>query len=176
MTLKYEQSAEDYTDFNYYFLWSNPGKKHKRIINGLLPLSFFLLFIFLKRGFAISTYGPGEALVLGIGVLFLFIQDELVYRNCKRLVKKQVLSGKTVDVLSTRTITLQDDQLIEATPNTRSQIQWSAFEKIGETNKHFFLLFNGNQGIIVPKRAFHQAEEQNNFRSFVTEKINTTQL
>ncbi len=52
-----------------------------------------------------------------------------------------------------------------------TQYHWSAFQEIQETDRHLFLMFDAEKGIILPKRSFADDQEAHNFKSMIQIKI-----
>jgi hypothetical protein len=171
MTLTFDQIAEDYMDFNYYYYWSNPDKKEDRIVKSLLPLIFFVLLVLATKGMNVQQYGWAEINLLAFGLLMAAAMGWFVKWNNKRKIKSLIASGKNIDIVGRRTLQLEEERLIAQTESSKTEIRWSAFEKVRETKDHFFLFVQVHQAIVVPKRVLNSPEEVNFFRDFVFHKI-----
>jgi hypothetical protein len=171
MILKYELTAQDYMDFNFYFHWTSPDQTEARIVKSVTIPICIALYIYIVRGPRIERYGTAEVMFLSYGIIVAVLMGRFVKWNIKRKVKNLISSGKNTDLLGMKTLHLEEDKLIEQTDNSKSEILWSAFEKFKESKDHFFLFIHVNQAIIVPKRALSQSMEIDSFRNFITQKI-----
>ena len=66
---------------------------------------------------------------------------------------------------------LEEEKLIAQTERSKTEIQWSAFEKVRETKDHFFLFLQMHQAIVIPKKVLKSPVEIDFFRDFVFQKI-----
>ena len=83
-----------------------------------------------------------------------------------------VNSGKNKNLLGLKKITLGEEKLTATTASSTSEVHWSGFECLEESQTHFFLYTAVNQAIVIPKRVFSNGEEINHFRAFVKSKMN----
>ena len=171
MTLTFNQTPEDFMDFNYYYYWSNPDKKEDRIVKSILPLLFFVLFVLFRKGMNFQQYGWAEINLFVFGLLVAASMGWIMKWDNKRKIKNLIASGKNIDMVGRRTLQLEEESLIAQTESSKTEIRWSAFEKIRETKDHFFLFIHVNQAIVVPKRVLNSPKEVDFFRDFVFQRI-----
>jgi hypothetical protein len=56
------------------------------------------------------------------------------------------------------TVTLSETSLVEKTPITNSEFQWSGIHSVVDAGKHFFIFIAANMACVIPKRAFPDSE------------------
>ncbi|MCW3073914.1 MAG: hypothetical protein JWP69_983 [Flaviaesturariibacter sp.] len=170
MTIEFIQTTQDIIELNYHCHWSAPGKKESRFVNSVLPLSGFILLIFLNKGIAFEKYGIAEYLILSIGVFCLFSMSWMTKLYIKRKAIGVINSGKNTDLLGTRTYVLDEERFIEITASSKAEILWTAFENITETQDYFFLFNHVNSAYILPKRVFENQKEIESFRNIASNR------
>ena len=61
------------------------------------------------------------------------------------------------------TVTLSETSLVEKTPITNSEFQWSGIHSVVDARKHFFIFIAANMACVIPKRAFPDQETTHAF-------------
>ncbi len=167
MTLTYEQTEQDYIDFNFYYYWERPERLWSRILSRILPVPLFVALISTR----IADYGLVEILLISLGFLFsIFATPYFKWRN-KIRIKRVIKSGKNADIIGSRTIHFTEEGITESTKNSHGEIKWDAFEYLRETEKYLFLFVTVNQAIIFPKRIFVSIDEIEAVKSFIGKKV-----
>lgn len=169
MTLTFEQTEQDYIDFNFYYLWERPERRWTRILSRILPVPLFMALI----STPISDYGSVEILfILFIFFISMFFTPYMRWRNNIRI-RRVIRSGKNTDMVGIRTVQFTNEGVIETTNHSTGEIKWTAFEYLRETQKHLFLFVTVNQAIILPKRIFSPLDEVEVIKKLIYEKIAT---
>lgn len=61
--------------------------------------------------------------------------------------------------------------IVFMTADIDSNLQWSLYDKVWETEKFYFLFYGGNTFTLIPKRAFDGKEQEEVFKSMLKRKI-----
>ncbi len=85
---------------------------------------------------------------------YLFVGLGLLLSNIGKM-------NKTI--LTDCTITLSDDIIILESVYSRSEVQWTAIQKLVQTRSHIFLYVQQHGAITIPKRAFDSEDACDQF-------------
>ncbi|MGI8788109.1 MAG: YcxB family protein [Pyrinomonadaceae bacterium] len=64
-----------------------------------------------------------------------------------------------------------EDGIVFKTADIDSNLQWSLYDKVWETEKFYFLFYGRNTFTLIPKRAFESREQKAVFKSMLRRKI-----
>ncbi len=170
MTLEYEQTAQDYIDFNYYYNWTDPAKKWVRLRYRLACLFFFLILV-LPRAFRRGGFSKADIGLILFGVLIALITTPLVKWSNRNRVNKIIRTGKNTDLTGPRKIEFEADKIRMTSAHCESVVKWETFEKLEETAVHLFLFVTVNQAIIIPKRIFESEVALAQVKEFIKGKL-----
>jgi hypothetical protein len=100
--------------------------------------------------------------LMPIVFLYLFIGLGLVISNIGKM-------NKTV--LTDSSIILNDDVIITETKYLRSEVKWSAVQKLARTRTHIFMYVLQHGALTIPRRAFTNDEAYEQFWSACRAKV-----
>ena len=161
MKVIFEQTVEDIQDLSKNSLFSNRIVKIGAIVFGVVIL-FNIIGSFavdVSIGDVIQFLIPVIVLV-GLWVFFFkFFQKKMILR-----------SGNKEMMIGSREIDFEEDGISLKTPVTESTFKWEAITKLKQSDKNYFLYLGTAQAIIVPKRAFEDDFERNEFEQLITRR------
>ena len=168
MTFKYNQTAEDFINFNIYYSWKQKSRKKLRIgVYLYLPI-VALIVVLLKKG----NWNLEWADIIVVGLFsFLALFSGRWYRLIIKGRAKRVLkSGKNKTLLGERELILGEDKITSVTEHSQSDFSWSTVEKIGGDENGFYLFVAANQAFVLPKRIFASEAEEKEMLELVQKK------
>ena len=192
MILKTELTIEDHNDFRRVRGLRLRDRARvvflQLVILGLLGTSvssgYYLadtLFQILRDGRLAEVVGnPSTLLSLGFGLLLVPVLLAWCYwaiRILRTLSPRAIpvdpatmRDGLDVGPIVFETLT---DAFRETTALNDNWYLWTAFNDIRESEENLYLMFDGEDGVIVPKRAFSDARAAEEFRALVQREIRT---
>lgn len=170
MTLHFDLNQEDYLQYNYYLHEVSPAVKRAKIIYGIFPV-IMLGSTFYIHGLRISEYGSFEYVTIILSLFF--ISRILFYKAYLRLQVSRILKRDPNRFQNgERTLTLETSKLTLSTADTKTELAWSSFTKLGENKAYIFLFINTRQAVIIPKKIFLLDQELYNVQSFIENRLN----
>lgn len=158
MTLRFEQTAQDYIDFSFYLLWEAEDKKWSRLLTRFLPLAI-ILFVVLINLSNLKYFFSTAVVFIAIGILCAVAGPRIIQLGNRMRVRKMLLDPANFVLLGQRTLTFGPEVLTIETPDSKAVVQFNAFKQLVETGAYFYLFLGVNQPIIVPKTAFESQEQ-----------------
>ena len=171
MTIKFEQTAKDYIDFNFYYSWSRPEKMKTRIFCAAYPIIGFIAFKLIVYK-SLDFYPDIYYFSVLFGLAYFMTPVQKWYNKIR--INNLIKSGKNTDLTGFRTITFDSTKVIIQSQHSNSEINWSAFEKLGETKNHFFLFVTVNQAVLIPKRILNNNQEIDELRNLINLRMKPT--
>lgn len=164
MQINYILGKEDVLDFHLYLTKNQKSKKNRIYIYGGIALLLFGYHIYQK--WVVENEIPYFALIWLsiIGLSFLFMPF-FVKRNLLRNLNKP----ENEDIFGPIELHLGKNEMKIVKPNYQTQIKWSDFLKLEETEKYFFLFNSENSAIVVAKSKLNENLEP--FSQLVNEKM-----
>lgn len=160
MKLKIDISRQDYADFNkFHFLKT---KLKRTVITGVLTLTILQLFLNREQFNLTATIVSSVVSVL----VYLFV----INRSLK---KTKSIPDNEGTILGQKEMEFADDKIFYKTANSEGNSAWTTIKKLEESSKAFYLYMDTNMAMLVPKRAFKDKSEEDTFKTFVRQKINT---
>lgn len=158
MTLRFEQTAQDYIDFSFYMLWEAEDKKWSRLLTRFLPLGI-ILFVVLINISNLRYFFSTAVVFIAIGILCAVAGPRVILLGNRMRVRKMLLDPSNLVLLGQRTLNFGPEVLTIETPDSKAVVELNAFKNIVETGAYFYLFLGVNQPIIVPKTAFENQEQ-----------------
>ena len=165
-------SEKDYFEFNKFVAISSPYGK-KQIRHARIFLTIFAVALGL-----ISLYGGGFTAEAFIGIIPLLVfwsllqalYTKLVVFLIKSNIKSVQKQGKPLyDPESV--LEFYDDQFVEITPDAKTELKYSSFERAFVVDKRIYLLRSSLNGYILPMTCFESSDQFNRFVEFISTKI-----
>jgi len=164
MELEFQLSEKDYKEFWQYSCRASivPNRKNKKlnwlflITLGLVLLVVALVYYFFPE--------QREFVFLGI-VIGAFVVLLLVGASSKSM------SLSNQDMFDPQKIMIGEKQVINSSQKCTFEAQWTWFLGFVETPNLFILLVDKGRGIPLPKRAFKDEAQMEEFRKLCREKI-----
>jgi hypothetical protein len=148
MKVSFRIKYSDLIAFNFHYFFRSP------IFLGLLV---FILVIGIKPNWqAVNNVAAERSLTYRL--IFFVILELLPVVFAYLLVALALLLGNiskmNKTVLTDNTITLSENVIITESAYARSEIQWTAAQKLVRTRSHIFIYITQHSAFIIPKRAF----------------------
>ena len=161
---------EDYYLFNEFVTWHSPlGKKIKCItkiidIIGSFLASVIVIYV-LNRANIIS---PITAIITIALFPFIFIWIRKKSPKTPNFVAKSFLKGSKKPYTPDSTLEFYDGFFKEIAPDNKSEINYTAVDKISVVkNRYVFIFLDGIRGYVVPFDCFESEAEAKEFTDFL---------
>lgn len=174
----FDLSEEDYVEFNLYHADNSPKFKKNLLIQRFLVSAIFLLVPVLMRvlfGRPFKTTLPMFGIVWLIWVIFF-------NKGFKHTLKSRIVKNIRAAEENGQTITgeymLQEtsDGLILKNKSGEVKIKWKAIGILGEDEERFYLYISNEMAYIVPKKAFADEAELEEFKAKVEQNMTKRDL
>jgi hypothetical protein len=176
MKVSYRTKYRDLLAFNFYVYFRSP------VFLGLLVI--FLIVGIYPNWRAVIHSASDESLLYQI-VLFAFLQaiplviSSIFLALCLLLATigkktKPAFTDETITIGNDVIITLGDDVIISESACSRSEVQWTAIQKLVQTRSHIFLFVTQRRSLVTPKRAFDSDETYEKFWPACQAKVRTS--
>ncbi|MGG1516928.1 YcxB family protein [Paenibacillus oryzisoli] len=106
------------------------------------------------------------AFIVVISILFFFI----IFT--RMVVVPRVVFRREPKYKEEYILTFNEDEILFSAGSLKSTIQWDYYKRIKETKDFIYLIYGTRSYSIIPKRAFQNNEEKNEFIKLITAKIN----
>jgi hypothetical protein len=165
----FDLNEEDYVEFNIYHAEHSPKFKKNLFIQRFLVSAIFLLIPVIMRFFfgrPFSTTLPMFGIIWLIWVVFFTKGFKKTLRS--RIIKNiQEAEAKGQTITGTYTLQETKDGVILKNKSGEVKIKWEAIGIVGEDEERLYLYISDEMAYIVPKRAFADQAELEEFRSKV---------
>ena len=169
---------DDYYLFNEFTLkHSSMSKKTETAARILVTLIFLLgtVNIFISNGINTSTVITA-AILVALWVVFFRCFEKFNNKVIKSQLKTLLKKGKkpyTPDSV----LEFYDDFFKEISPDNKSEIRYTAIDKISVVkNRYIFLFLDGIRGYVVPYGCFENEEQEKEFIGFLGTVCNKTEF
>ncbi|MES2462723.1 MAG: YcxB family protein [Armatimonadota bacterium] len=167
MTISYENTAEDAYAWNYYHLTQTP--KGRRLLRNnrflqsfygtLMVLAAANLYTVLQGAFVTSVVfyliAIPQVFLVSYGLLTACFEDDL-----KRNIRNHLKKTQTHAFLGRKEADLLPEGLRIAWDGGYAVQNWSTLQDFSQTETHFVFFFGDANFILIPKRAFDAAHQQ----------------
>ncbi|MEG0641536.1 MAG: YcxB family protein [Clostridium sp.] len=171
MKIKYSITKDDYLKFNMYHLESSPGVKKELIIH-----RFVVPILIIGLAFALAVL-TGMPLTIGVPVCVVgaicwsVFYPKFYKKNALRNVSKMLGRGVQSESISKNSITVQDEGIYASSQAGQTLHKWNEVIKFHETADHIFIYVTQKLAHVIPKRAFKDKEEENEFIEIIKKNI-----
>lgn len=174
MKINYDLIQEDYLNFNVFHAKNSEAVQgNLKIQRYITPVIFLIIPFFLKN----RVDPPFWYWMIWFSItyiLWVIFYPRHYYWIIKRSVKKMLKEGKNKGMLGSKTIELNEDNIISAGENSESNVKWSTVERYKETKDYIYIYISAVEAYIVPKRAFKDEKEKEEFIKILDKGIKIT--
>lgn len=163
MNINYDLTKEDYIEYNLHFISTSQSMKKSIFIQRYIISLIFLVspFIAVKITNAPLTYWIVVFIV--VYVLWVAFYVRFLKRSVKKRIEKLVAEGKNTNIFGNHSLTLTEEGIIETSSSGEAKTNWSAVEKVYDTEKYLYIYISSINAYIIPVRAFKSLDEKNEF-------------
>jgi hypothetical protein len=170
MTAEYEITKDDLSAFNYYHHFHSPTARRQYLRSWLLPAFVWLLVCMgiwyladKGRGTPLRTFRDLLPLFGGVP-LYLIYFPWWYRRKVKKIIAGMVSEGQNRSLLGHHQVSLSPENITESGEFGQNSTAWRAVERVAQNGDYAFVYVNALAAIIIPRRAFGEATE---FEEFV---------
>jgi hypothetical protein len=172
LKIAFQINEEEYFEYSYYTAWKAPWNKKKRFKyyfrSTIVGCAFIALLIFLNK-----SETPGIQLVsvlffLVIIVPLLIIMSKERFRKAAR---KNYNDPGNKNLFAGLELSFDESGIISKDEFSESQSKWSAFVKRHTTQNLYILYQSDLAGLVIPKRAFKNETERQEFEKMLAQFI-----
>ena len=162
MKIETEMSRDDYRKLHRYNFY------HFRKTY-LLYVAAFIIVLLLGWPWG-EPFTIGELLVYVLSTFLIFLFLYGVFRVVQFIVQK--FTRKTYSpILGKHTFEILDDAFVEKNITGTTRINYEVINHIANTKKHFFVYTTNGMALLIPKRAFPDVNQENQFLALLNQKI-----
>ncbi len=107
-------------------------------------------------------------------ILFLIIYIPLFKFQTRRYYNKYLKEGDSSGFFGKWSLSLEDDGIHVANPESQSILFWPSFKKIIMTPDYLFLYTSGITALVIPRRAFESEKDLEDFVQIFSEKTDVS--
>lgn len=176
---KVSLTDEDYLLFNEFALKNaDMSKKADKITRILVSLIFIIagLNLFITNGFNLVS-AVAVAVLIVIWLIFLLCVKKSNSAFTK-LFTRMLIKGKDKKPYTPEaSLEFYDDYFKEIADDNKSEIKYTAIDKISVIKGHYVLIFlDSVRGYVIPFSCFSDETEQKDFIAFASGKCNKTEF
>lgn len=147
-------TREDYLDFNKFHFVKTRLKQTALI--GVVTICI-VEFVLNEDHFDLLS-------TIVSSVVAIALYSFIIYRSISRMKK---LPSDNGSILGEKELEFTDEHIAYRTKNAQGTSDWSTITKVAESSRAFYLYMDTNMAIMVPKRAFTNEAELNQFKNIV---------
>lgn len=151
--------VQDYTEFSKK-LAAVKMVRITYIILSVLLLGISVLMLALEQGATAIVWAIIAVSTIILLIRYPKIMGNNLFKNSQKVHNSNLFHGETV---------FCEEHIFDNSRNSSLTLEYSQFEKIIETNEHFFLMITKTTGLILRKDSFTQGDI-NQFRGFIASK------
>lgn len=171
MELNYNITAQDFVDYNIYFIDHDPLTR-KSIRNMSIILAGLVIVGGTGLMYALNSLTPVSVAVYVILAVACFLGGPKMYkRKVHKHVHMTLRRAANKHICGPKTLKLTDEgvQLIGESEDTLHP--YESFKRVTEAERQVYLYLDDLAGLIVPNSAFSSAEEKREFIRTVESRI-----
>ncbi len=163
---------QDYLNYNTFWMLRSPyGKKQMKSFRIAITVFFIiasLVFLFID-GFSIVFVFEIIFLVIGFSLIQIFLPVFFSW-TLRWQIKSLKKSGK-MGYSPESTIEFYEDRLVETAPDNKTELKYSAVERISVVDhKMIYIHVNNIMSYILPISCFESVEQYDSFLEFIRTK------
>lgn len=160
MTVEFELTPDDWVAFNLYHHRRSPTARRRYLRSWLFPAAVWLLGCMVL--WYLADRGRGTPLQTFLALLPLFVAAPIYLlwypwayrRNLEKIVAGMVSEGTNRQLFCRHRVTISPDGIAESGEFGRSTTTWQAVERVVADGEYAYVYLNALAAIIVPRRAF----------------------
>lgn len=165
-------TEEDYFNFNLFHLYNDPSSRKTlvvvRICLNVILFSALILQLIILKDITVALI-TAVLLLIPVVLLNLFYNKYWEFMT-KRQIKGMKKHGK-LPFPPESLLEFYDNYSVEITPYTRTEHNYSSFEKIYlSQHRYIYIYISSVQAYIIPLSAFSSEEHFNSFMNFISTK------
>lgn len=160
MTVEYENTMQDYTDYVLHGYYHSASVKRSILITRIsVPVMGILIALALFH--VTKTPAPHRYdISIIISLLWVVFYPKYLDRVIRRNITK-MMKGKSEGLLGNRQLSVTPECIVSKAKTGEERN--NSIEKIEQTDKYIFIYTNAMSAHVVPKRVFKNAQEQQEF-------------
>ncbi len=174
MNIEFERTIDDVIDFNLFHMTHSSSIRQElisvQIFSGLLTASLIfsiLYFVYHK----LDTFTSIICTLAGVLVYVLYPQ--ISRKSTVRRIKKMLAEGDNKALLGHIVISFSPEGLFIKNQASESKINWSAIDKVAQSEKHFFFYTSSVNALVIPKDCLHSEKEKQDFLEYIDKYCQT---
>lgn len=163
MKIDYELTKQDYIDFNMNYMSNSKAVKKLFLAQRyIVPIMFlFIPFVMIKVTSIPLAYW--FRLFIVCCILWIIFYPKYFKWTVSKRISKMLDESENKDMLGKRSLSLAEKGIIELSTLSELKTDWSAIEKITQTEKHIFIFTSSVAAYILPVRVFENESEKKKF-------------
>ncbi|GAB6108194.1 YcxB family protein [Fusibacter bizertensis] len=167
MKINYELTQEDYIGFNFNFIETSPVMKRSLFVQRFLfPIIYLILPKFLSPIMDIP-YWFLMIFFAATALLWMGFYVKWYKRRIAKNIKKMLNKGRVPGIVGKHELVIDKVQISDKT--LESFTNYNTVEKLNETKTFFYVYVNEVMAYMVPKAAFENEAELQQFRDLVAQ-------
>jgi hypothetical protein len=175
MTLKFNITQEEYTEFTKHFYKKALTGNWKMYVGIAVVLIAFNLYTSTSRHDFESENGEGTSISYTSSILnwlfFIALFGGLWWFILKRISKNKLKSNDSMALLAEREMIFEEDKVQLNMQYSETTYRWGAFQKFDQNSNLYFLYIASNMAVLIPKRVFENPQQQAEFEALVKRKM-----
>jgi len=159
MKLRYRIEREDHSAFHWHHFWRSSTVWRNYSVMLLLGVSAVSYTLY-AEGFEFQT---AISYVAGYILLMVLIFAVTNYVTLTTSTRRLIPPGDNNGVVGDHCFTVDDAGLWEQAGPVETKVKWNVVRKLSVGEDHAFIYYAPNKAFIVPKRAFTNESEFNQF-------------
>lgn len=165
MKINYELTQEDYIGFNFNFIETSPVMKRSLFVQRFLfPIIYLILPKFLSPIMDIP-YWFLMAFFAAVALLWMGFYVKWYKSRIAKNIKKMLNKGRVPGIVGKHELVIDEMQISDKT--MESFTNYNTVEKLNETKTFFYVYVNEVMAYMVPKTAFENETELQQFKDLV---------
>jgi hypothetical protein len=164
MNIEFERTIDDVIDFNLFHIAHSSSIKRQMLLMQVLTGVLVVLLVFgvLYVNFQILNVFTMVVSILS-GILVFALYPQVTRISTINRIRKMLNEGNNKALFGRQIITLSPEGIFSKNQLTESKINWSAVEKVAQSDKHFFLYTSSINALVIPKKCFQSEKESMEF-------------
>jgi hypothetical protein len=163
MKIKYVLTKEDYIQYNLHHMRESETIKKSLFMQRYIVSLIFLIVPFVFAKVSEIPFVHWMIVFLIIYLIWMLYYPKYFASLTKKRLQKIINEGKNLSLFGERTISLNEDGIVESSKAGESKTNWSVVERVDETGKYIFIYVSSVNAYIVPTRAFADLNQKKEF-------------
>lgn len=173
MKAQYELTKEDYIQYNLHHMRESETVKKSFFIQRYIVSLIYLVLPFILVKVSDMPFWYLMIIFLVTYLIWVLYYPKYFASFTKKRLQKIINEGKNVSLFGTRYISFNQDGIVESSDTGESKTNWTAVERVEETNKYIFIYVSSVNAYIVPTRAFKDLNQKNEFIEILKQHCST---